>query len=231
MSEQSGFSEKPTDPNRATDNAESRLQAESTERELRPSASGEQRIENKLQALSPDKQVFELSNLNKLNPDQISTLQRSLSIAADQWTKVVEPLRNVFNNMKREEMNGTENANGEGWAKNYMGKVLDVLRENMKDLAAEVPFRVALPVQSFVPGQAGQMKAETLYAFFPPLQTDIQERYVTFPLHAADPAREARLRQNDASMAARISSDEFLFRCKVSSVKGEPLLERRAQLG
>ena len=36
---------------------------------------------------------------------------------------MVEPLRNVFNNWKRQEMSGTDNGNGENWAKNYMAKI------------------------------------------------------------------------------------------------------------
>ncbi len=225
MSEQSGFSNsmRRDTARPGEDAAEAPFQ---NERGFRSSDNTDNRLESRLQALSPDKPVLTADNLNNLDPNQLSILQRSLVAASDQWNKVVDPLRNVFNKMKREEMSGTENANGENWAKNYMDKVLGVLRANMSDLSAEVPFRVAFPVQSFLPGAGGQVKAETLYAFFPPLQTDLNERYVTFPLHSPDESREAQLRRQP-SFANSISSHEFEFKCKVSKVNDRPLLERR----
>lgn len=176
-----------------------------------------------LQFLSPDKRVYEVGNLSTLNGSDKALLQQSLVQAVEQWSKVVEPLRNVFNNWKRQEMNGDPNGNGERYAKNYMAKIAEVLRDNMAHLSDEIPFRVAVPVQSFVPGPDGTMRAETLHAFFPPKQTDVQERYITMPLHSDDPAREAQLRK-DPSLANSISSHELEFRLKVGN-----LLARRVR--
>lgn len=195
----------------------------------RPAAANDNAVEAKLQTLSPDRQVIEAGNLSKLSPEQQSQLQKTLVQAADQWTKVSGPLRNVISTNERNKMTGNGDASqGDNWAKNYTGKVLEVLRDNMQALAAEMPFRVAFPVQSFVPGQNG-MKAETLYAFFPPKETDIQDRYITFPLHSTDSAREAQLRKEGLSLASSISSDELLFRCKVCHVNNEQTLLPRKQ--
>ena len=178
-----------------------------------------------LQSLSPDKRVYEAGDLSNLSSSDRNLLQRSLTEATDQWQKVGEPLRNVFNNWKRQEISGDTNGTSEKYAKNYMDKVADVLRDNMAQVSAEVPFRVAIKVWSCLPGPTGRPGAEILYAFFPPLQTDIQERYVTMPLHSPDPAREAALRK-DVSLANSISSHELQFRFKV----GSDILSRREKI-
>jgi hypothetical protein len=162
-----------------------------------------------LQDLSPDKRVFDVAHLG---PQEKAILQNVFCAASEQWDKVIEPLRNVFNNWKRQEMSGTDNGTGEAWSKNYFAKVGEVLRDNMTHLAEEIPFRVAIPVQSFLPGQDGYMNAKTLTAFFPPLQTDIHERYITMPLHSADPALEAQLRKNNQNLATGITSHELHLR-------------------
>jgi hypothetical protein len=187
--------------------------------QLRPEA---EMRHNSLQDLSPDKRVYDVGNLSSLNDADRALLENSLHQAVEQWTKVVEPLRNVFNNWKRQEINGNNNANSERYARNYMAKVGEVLGDNMAQLSEELPFRVAVPVQSFAPDENGQMKAQMLYAFFPPKQTDIQERYVIMPLHSPDPEREAQLRGNP-TLAGSISSHELEFRFKV----GTDLLARR----
>lgn len=197
----------------------------------RPAPSNDNSTEAKLQALSPDRPVIEANHLSKMDPEQLSVLQRTLGQAADQWSKVSGPLRNVVSTNERNKMTGNADAsNSESWAKNYTGKVLEVLRDNMQALSAEMKFVVAFPVQSFVPAANGQMKAETLYALFPPKETDIQDRYITFPLHSADPSREAQIRKQGTSLASSISADELLFRCKVSHVnKDDTLLPRKTR--
>jgi hypothetical protein len=194
----------------------------------KPAPTNDSAVEAKLQALSPDRPVVEASHLSRLNPEQISQLQTTLNQFADQCSKVSGPLRNVISTNERNKMTGNGDANqGDNWAKNYTGKVQEVLRDNIQSLSADMPFRVAIPVQSFVPGPNG-MKAETLYAFFPPKEIDIQDRYLTSPLYSADAGREAQLRKQGLSMASSISSDELLFRCKVTPLnKDETLLQRK----
>lgn len=218
MSEQSGFKDSSAArPDATREAAEAPFQAE---RELRP-AGNDQNLGARLQALSPDRQVIDVKNIgSKLDGQQLEAFKDTINHATGLWSKTDEPLRNVYDNMKRQELSGEGAANGD-WSKNYISKVEEVLRDNMKELSNEVPFRVAFPVQSFMPDKNGQMKAETLYAFFPPLQANIYDKYISFPLHSPDPNREAQLRKGD-SLASSISSAEQVFRFKTSS-----LMERR----
>lgn len=221
MSEKSGFSDKQQPDPDVSNAAEAAFQAE---REFRPASSNDQRFDTRFQSLSPDKPVLEARNLDKLPAEQVQQLQRTLGQVSEQWSKVSGPLRNAYNTHERNKISGTEN--GE-WMNNYSGKVLGVLRENTDELTGKMPIRIAFPVQSFAPGPGGQVKGETLYAFFPPLQTDIQERYITFPLHSTDPSREAQLRKQGLSLATSCSSDELVFHCKRATVHNETLLPRR----
>ena len=217
MSEQGGFKESNAarpDANRTEAQQEAPFQAE---RELRPAGS-DQRVETKLQALSPDRPVIDVKNLNRVDEQQMQVFKDTINHATGLWSKTNEPLRNVYDNMKRQELTGEGPANGD-WSKNYISKVEEVLRDNMKELSGEVPFRVAFPVQSFLPDSKGVMKGETLYALFPPLQANIHDKYISFPLHSTDPSREAQLRR-DGSLATSISSDEQVFRFKVNSLMG-----------
>ncbi len=217
MKEQGGFSENSPETGKSENTAELPFQAE---RSLRPSTASD-RVEIKLQAISPDKQVIDVANLakGKVNDQQLSSFIETSKKSFDDLEKARGPLNTVWNNMMRQEMNGEQSGND--WSMNYISKVQEVLRQNMNDLSAEMPFRVAFPVQSFLPDGKGQMKAEMLYALYPPVQTSIHENHITFPLHSLDPQREAQLR-NNPSFSSSISSYEQLFRFKVNS-----LIERK----
>lgn len=202
-----------------------------TERHSKPFVVAENPIQKDLQLLSPGRPVYLDSNLTNLEPQQLALLQNTLKQCADLCGKVDDPLRNVYSNTKRQEMSG-QGGNSD-WADNYVSKVSDVVQDVMKELGAGMPFRMAFPVQCFMPGKNGQMKAETLYCFFPPLEpASIQERYITMALHSPDLKREAELRAASAEpsrMCDRISSHEFQFRCKTMQVNGKPLLPRRSR--
>lgn len=202
MSEKSGFSD-------STSREVTRTEGETPfHSDLGKPAPVGDRIESRLQTLSPDRPVVMADNLSKVDPAHREILRNALEQTVDQCSKVSSPLRQAFNTAQRD---GSENS--KKWADTHCQKVLGVLCDNMAHVNNDVPVRVAMPIQSFVPGPNGQLKGETLYAFFPPLQTDIHQPYITFPLHSPDPQREAQLRKND-SMAASCSYEEFLFNCK-----------------
>lgn len=186
---------------------------------IKPAAAGDS-IASKLQSLSPDKPVLDLSTLKDLDSNTLSLFKANLEQQAALWTKVTEPIRNVYNTTKRQEMTGGEDPEARERSEKYTASVQKVLRENMQDLANEAPFRAALPIQ---------VKGETFWAFSPPLQTNICEGCIIFPLHSADPGREAQLRKQGANFANSVSSYEMVFRYKVAQVgpEGESLLPRK----
>lgn len=171
--------------------------------------------------LSPDKAVIDAKDLNSINSKDLLLLRGALEQSLDQCSKVAGSLRQVMN---QAHLDGSEGAKKRADA--YSEKVLGVLRENLEDANKDVPLRVALPVQSFSTEANGQLKAETLYALFPPKEANISDRYITFPLHSADPTREAQLRK-EGSMAASCSYEEFNFCCKRDYGSGNSLLPRK----
>jgi hypothetical protein len=177
---------------------------------------------NELQKLSPDKRVVEVDKLSALSPTELGQFRDAFRQVSEQCQKIDEPLRNVWNNQKLQELNGgDENSSAAKWAKNYMDKISGVLGANLQEISASMDFRVAIPVQSFLPGPNGNMSAETLYAFFPPTSLGVNERYVMMPLFSGDPGRQAQLEKNP-SFANSVSWHELAFRCKANQ-----LVERR----
>lgn len=185
------------------------------ERELRPSSAGDKAIETKLQALSPDKPVVEAKNFAGLGNDAQDSVRHNIVQGAQLWEKMTPSIRATYDKMMRESMNGDQQEGD--WHANYFSKAEGVLREVMSEISQDMDHRIAFPVQSFLPDAKGQMKAETLYAFYPPLNSNVNEKYITFPLHSTDPNREAQLRKNP-SMANSISAEEQIFRFKVSQM-------------
>ncbi|MBX9720765.1 MAG: hypothetical protein K2X81_05185 [Candidatus Obscuribacterales bacterium] len=227
MGEHGGFlnnSRHDVDHANQRENAENALRQES----FKTSENTENKLESKLQALSPDKPVICATDLNKLSPEQFGLLRDCLKDTARTVEMADQSIKNRYNKNKLEEMNGGENAD-KGELSKYMQKMIEVLNANMNDSYAALPFRVAFGIQSFNPGRDGQMKAETLYAFYPPTQpAGLHERYITFALHSPDPSREAQIRR-DPSMGYAMSNHEFDFNCKKYEANGVPLLERRTK--
>lgn len=198
------------DVNQASEAGEALLDA------IKPSDS----VADKLQYLSPDKPVYDMS-CAKVSSQAMESFKSSLSNAINFLGKVDEPLRHAYNSAKRQEMTCGESTDEVQRFEKYKASVEKVLRETMGELAAEAPFRGAFKVQ---------MRNETLYAFFPPLKTDISENCILFPLHSPNPQREAQLRKDDAAWSSSLSSHELTFRCKVTpDDRGGYLLPRKAR--
>ncbi len=181
------------------------------ERELRPANAGDNRLEAKLQALSPDKPVVVAKDFAILGNDVQDAVRKGIHEGVQLWGKMAPSIRDFYDKQMR---NGTS-------AGGYFEKAVGVLQDVMGEISNEMSHRIAFPVQSFLPDAKGNMKGETLYAFYPPLHSDVNEKYITFPLHSADPSREAQLRKNP-SLANSISAEEQVFRFKVSQ-----MMERR----
>lgn len=165
-----------------------------------------------LQMSSPDKPVV---SVNDLSGNDLKTFQNAFVEAHEQCFKVSDPIRSVKNNIERQLQHGTpeEAASSSKWGESYCRKVEEVVADNIEAASANMDKRVAIGRQSFMPNANGKMQAETLYAIFPPPpgETRIVDRYVAFPLHSNDPAREAELRRMTPSLANHITADEWKF--------------------